>query len=101
MFGRVLNTPLSTIQKQPSRGVLRKRCCENMSQTYKGTRNFIEKAKQSNFIEIALQHGSSPENLLHIFGTSFSKNTSEGLPLSNMGPILFLNFWNDIFGKED
>ena len=37
MFGRVLNTPLSTIQKQPSRGVLRERCSENMPQTYKRT----------------------------------------------------------------
>ena len=30
----------------------------------------------SNFIEITLQHGCSPENLLHIFGTPFYKNTS-------------------------
>ena len=32
-----------------------------------------------NFIEIALQHGCSPVNLLHIFRTSFLKNT---LPLT-------------------
>ena len=31
---------------------------------------------QSNFIEIALRHGCSPINLLHIFRTSFTKNTS-------------------------
>ena len=31
-----------------------------------------------NFIEIALRHGCSPVNLLHIFRTSFPKNTSEG-----------------------
>ena len=29
-----------------------------------------------NFIEIALQHGCSPVNLLHIFRTPFLKNTS-------------------------
>ena len=33
----------------------------------------------SNFIEIALQHGYSPTNFLHIFGTSFYNNTSGGL----------------------
>ena len=34
------------------------------------------------FIEITLWHGCSPVNLLHIFRTSFSENTSEGLLLS-------------------
>ena len=34
-----------------------------------------------NFIEIALRHGCSPVNLLHIFRTPFSKNTSEQLLL--------------------
>ena len=37
--------------------------------------------KQSNFIEMALRHGYSPVNLLHIFRTSFSKNTSGRLLL--------------------
>ena len=32
-----------------------------------------------NFTEITLQHGCSPENLLHIFRTNFSKNISQGL----------------------
>ena len=32
---------------------------------------------QSNFIEITVRHGSSTVNLLHIFRTTFSKNTSE------------------------
>ena len=36
---------------------------------------------QSIFIEIALRHGCSPVNLLHIFITPFSKNTSWGLLL--------------------
>ena len=47
-------------QKQPSRGVLKKRCSEN--------RCF------ATLFEIALRHGCSPVNLLHIFKTSFFKN---------------------------
>ena len=35
-------------------------------------------------IEIAHQHGCSPVNILHIFGTPFSKNTSEGLFLEKL-----------------
>ena len=41
---------------------------------------------QNNFIEIPLQHGSSPGNLLHIFRTPFYKNTSGGL-------LLFIMAW--------
>ena len=37
---------------------------------------------QSNFIEIALRHGCSPVNMLHISRTSFPKDTSAGLLLS-------------------
>ena len=37
-----------------------------------------------NFTEIALWHGYSPVNLLHIFRTPFLKNTSEGQPLEEM-----------------
>ena len=36
---------------------------------------------QSNFTEIALRHGCSPVNLLHIFRTPFPKNTSGQLLL--------------------
>ena len=36
---------------------------------------------QSNLIEITLWHGCSPVNLLHIFRTAFTKNTSERLLL--------------------
>ena len=36
---------------------------------------------QSSLIKITLQHGCSPVNLLHIFGTSFYKNNSGGLLL--------------------
>ena len=35
-----------------------------------------------NFIEIALRHGCSPVNLLHVFKTLFSKNTSGWLLLN-------------------
>ena len=41
--------------------------------------NFIK--LQSNFIEITLQHGCFPVNLLHIFRTPFPRNTSEWLLL--------------------
>ena len=41
---------------------------------------FLRKA-QSNFIVIALRHGCSPVNLLHILRTPFPKSTSEGLLL--------------------
>ena len=43
---------------------------------------------QSNFIEITLQHGCSPVNLLHIFLTSFPKNSSGGLLLKVQNPAL-------------
>ena len=51
------------IQKQPPRGVLKKRCSENMQKI------------------LALWHACSPVNLLHIFRTPFAKNTSERLLL--------------------
>ena len=38
-------------------------------------------SEAANFIEIALRHGCSPVNLLHIFRTPFPKNTSGGLLL--------------------
>ena len=40
-----------------------------------------EAAILCNFIEITLRHGCSPVNLLHIFRTPFTKNTSERLLL--------------------
>ena len=36
-----------------------------------------------NFIEMTLWHGCSTVNLLHIFRTTFPKNTSEGILLEN------------------
>ena len=38
-------------------------------------RSVISVKLQSNFIEITLQHGCSPVNLLYIFRTPFTKNT--------------------------
>ena len=43
--------------------------------------------KQSNFIEITLRHGCSPVSLLHIFRTSFFKNTSGWLLLKDTKKI--------------
>ena len=40
-----------------------------------------------NFIEITLQHGCYPANLLHIFRTAFPMNNSERLLLS----LLYFN----------
>ena len=60
-------------QKQPSRGILRNRCSENIQQIYRRTR--MSKLR-SKFIEITLRRGCSPVTLLHIFRTVFPKNTS-------------------------
>ena len=59
--------------KQPFRAVLEKRCSENMQKIYRRTP--MPKRDYSNFIEIALRHGCSPVNLLHIFRIPFHKNT--------------------------
>ena len=80
VLGYVLHsekTLRSRIQKQPSRGVLKKRCSENMQQSYRRTPML-----KLNFIEIALRHGCSLVNLLHIFRTPFLKNTAGWLLLS-------------------
>ena len=61
----------SNCQKQPSKGVLMKGCSNNMQQIYRRTPmpkcNFNK--VENNFIEIALGHGCSFVNLLHIFRT--------------------------------
>ena len=43
-----------------------------------------------NFIEIALRHGCSPVNVLHIFRTLFYKNTYGGLLLESHTANRFL-----------
>ena len=45
-------------------------------------RNVISIKLHWNFIEIALRHGCSPANLLHIFRTPFSRKTSGWLLLN-------------------
>ena len=45
----------------------------------------------SNFIKIALRHGCSPLNLLHIFRTPFTKNTFERLLLQYLQWCFFDN----------
>ena len=70
-------------QKQPSTGVLKKTCSENM-QWISGEhpwRSVISIKLQSNFMEITLSHGCSPVNLPHIFRTPFPRNTSRRLLL--------------------
>ena len=70
-------------QKQPPRGVLKKRCPGNMQQIYRRTPmpkcDFNKVA--SNFIEITLWHGCSAVNLLHIFRRSLPRNTPAWLLL--------------------
>ena len=62
-------------QKQPFRGVLRKRHSENMQQVYRRT-----PMPKCDFNK-ALRHVCSPVNLLHIFRTLILKNTSGWLLL--------------------
>ena len=47
---------------------------------------------QTNFIEIALWHGCSPVNLLHVFRTTVLKNTSGWLLLKIFTSLLILLF---------
>ena len=42
---------------------------------------FQYECKSGNFIEVTLRHGCFPVNLLHVFRTTFYKNTSRELPL--------------------
>ena len=64
------------LQKQSTRGVLIKRCSENMQQSYRRT-----PMPMWDFNKITLRHGCSPVNLLHIFRTTLEKSTSGGLVL--------------------
>ena len=68
------------MQKQPSKGVLRKRYSENMYQIYRRTP--MPKYDFNNvalhLYWIVLWHGRSPVNLLHIFRISFLKTPLDG-----------------------
>ena len=81
--------------KQPSRGVLRKSFRKIYSK-FRGEhpcRGAISIKLQSNFIEIALQYGCSPVNLLHIFTTLFYKNTSGWLLLKRGISVWSIPVW--------
>ena len=87
-------------QKQPSRGVFKKRCSENMQQIYRRT-PMPKCDLQSNFIESALRHGCSPVNLMHIFRTFFPKNTSGRLLLQYVHcNCLFSSLCRHIFWNQ-
>ena len=85
-------------QKQSLRDVPRKRYSENMQQIYRETPmpkcDFNKVALQiySNFIEIALRHGCSSVNALHIFRTPFLKNSSGWLLLNKYFSFFFSVF---------
>ena len=64
---------LLQLQKQPSIGVLIKRCSKNIQKIY--WRTSTPKFDINSFIETTLRHGCSPVNLLHIIRAPFPKNT--------------------------
>ena len=68
-------------KKLPSKGVLSKRCSENMQHIYR--RKSMPKC-DFNKVALQLRHGCSPVNLLHIFRTPFPWNTSEMLLLKDL-----------------
>ena len=76
-------------QKHSSRGVLEKRCSENMQQIYrrKPMPKCDFKKVASQLIEISLWHGCSPVILLHMFRTPFPRNTSGWLLLVDTGTV--------------
>ena len=71
---RVIQNKKSNFRSSHPDGVLKKRCSENMQQIYR--RTLMPKCYFSNFFDIALRHGCSPVNLLHVFRTIFPRNTS-------------------------
>ena len=91
------------IQKQPPRRVLKKRCSQNMQQIYRRTPmpkcDFNKVGLLCNFIEITLWHGCSPVNLLHIFRTPFTKNTS-GRLLLYIKLNQFLLVWKNFISHD-
>ena len=80
------NLNLMIPRSSPPRGVLRKRCSKNMQQIYRTNpwRSVISIKLLYNFTEITLRHRCSPVNKLHIFRTSFPRNTFGWLLLDTM-----------------
>ena len=71
---------LYNTQKQPSRGALRKsvlKICSKFTGEHP-CRCLISIKLLCNFIEIALRHGCSPANLLHIYRTPFLRTPLDG-----------------------
>ena len=83
--------PMLINQKQPLGGALKKRCSEISSKFTEEhpCQSAISVKLLSIFIEITLQHGCSPVNLLHILGKNFNRNTSRWLLLINASRKLF------------
>ena len=86
------------VQKQPSRGALKKRCFENMQQIYRITP--MPKCDLCNFIEITLRHWCSPVNCCifseHLFlvtplGGCFSMLTV-ALSIGTTAYLLWIDF---------
>ena len=77
-------------QKQPPRGVPRKRCSENMQQIYRRTPT-LKCVFNCNFIQITLRHECSPANMLHIFRTPSPRNT--------FGWLLLFPLFIEIYGR--
>ena len=65
------------------KGVLK--ICSKLTEEHP-CRSLISIKLQSNFIEIPLRYGCSPVNWLHVFRTSFTKNTSGWL-------LLWFEYW--------
>ena len=63
-------------------------------------RSAISIKLQSNFIEIALRHGYSPVNLLHIFRTLFPGNTSGWLLLYICIGLVDIVLWPKTLGNR-
>ena len=74
-------------QKQPSRGVLMKRCSENMQQIYRRTSMPKCDFNKVALRQIALWQECSSVNLLHVFRTPCCKNTSGELLLNAQMPV--------------
>ena len=78
-------------QKQSPIGILRKRCSGICSKSIGEDQcwSVVSIKLLYNFIKIALRHGCSPVNLLHIFRTTLPENTCEQLRLLT---------WMNVFG---
>ena len=98
------SSSISKGQKQPSRGVLRKRCSENIQEIYRATsmpKYMISIKLLCNFLEITLRDRYSPVNLLHIFRPPFPKNTSGRLLLKSASWVLYNFHQTEIETEND